>query len=1201
MGEPEDLNRSCAEARFQALFELLPDGVVMIDPDTALPVAFNSVAHCQLGYSAEEFAQIPILRYEAIETQEQTRTRIERLLQTGRDDFETRHRRKDGTLIEVRVTVLTMSEVGRKYLLCVFRDISEMRLAQEELRIKARLLDDAQRIGRVGSWELELATHRVSWSEEIYSLLEIDRDGSKASYDAFSDVIHPDDRTCVDQAYEQSLRDRQPYEITLRLRMVDGRIKWVRGHCYTEFDSEGRPLRSFGTVQDITEQHESQMALQRLNADLERHVELRTAELRTAKEVAEDANRAKSRFLASMSHELRTPLNAILGYAQLMERDERASAMQRQNAGDIRCAGEHLLGLVNDILDLARIEAGRLNLHLEPVDISRVLAQCQSENSRLAAACGINLEITASCMGQSVQADKLRLLQILNNLISNAIKYNRVGGRVQVMCVTVASGRLEIAISDTGPGLSPEQQRQLFQPFNRLGAEMSRTEGTGIGLVISRQLVEAMGGTIRVESNEGNGSTFCIELPSWTDMASVAVSPVPTMPVMTTTTDGYRVLVAEDYGPNQALLRQQLSRLGCVVKIVADGAAAIEQWKSGNYELIFTDINMPVMDGLELARAVRLRENISGSHTPIIGITADAVTDELCRCRAAGMDDLLAKPLTLDDLRGILERWKKGAEQCSTPNAPLGDTPVLALDRLHAVLGGADPKQAKSVVNSFLQAAADGLAKLTETTATSLIAQEMHRQKSAARAVGAIRYALLAERLEQKAVSGAVESIGDALAALHAVLAEVRKMATMADFNAAVVPEIWNGRVPSTVTAALIVDDDPVLLQQMEVLLRNLGVARIDTANSGCEALVHLGKFSPPLLVCDLNMPEMDGVEFTRRLAELGYDGGVILLSGEDERTLQTVERLLREHGLHVLGRLHKPTNAEELLPLLEHFHATKSDQHRGSRKIYTADELSTAIRERQLVNHYQPKVCFATGAVEGVEALVRWSHPQDGLVFPDQFIGLAEEHGLIDELTHQVLDMALTQAGAWRSQGLRMNMAVNLSMDNLNKLDLPDRIVRQAWAAGVEPEDVTLEITESRLMGDARTALDILARLRLKRFCLSIDDFGTGHSSLSQLRDIPFTQIKVDRGFVTDAWRDEIRRAIYDASLKMARQLNMEMVAEGVEDRADWDFLRCSGCHFAQGWFIAKPMPAAALSVWIKSWQGRLRDEPGLCGGSNV
>ncbi len=392
----------------------------------------------------------------------------------------------------------------------------------------------------------------------------------------------------------------------------------------------------------------------------------------------------------------------------------------------------------------------------------------------------------------------------------------------------------------------------------------------------------------------------------------------------------------------------------------------------------------------------------------------------------------------------------------------------------------------------------------------------------------------------------------------------------------------------------LVLDDEPFMLKLLARMLTNLGYAQVSTCDNGHAALERVDDSdrSPNLILLDLNMPQMDGVEFARRLVEHHYAGALILVSGEDERMQQSVEKLVRAHKIPVLGHLHKPASPEGLAVLLEKWTAPTQDDSSGApkknstKKIYTADEVRAAIANGELVNYYQPKVVIATGEVVGAESLVRWQHPQDGMVFPDQFIGVAEANGLIDDLTRVVLDNALAQIRRWEESGLKLRVSINVSMDNLASLDFADFVAAQVAAAGVSPQSVVLEVTESQLMRDARAPLEILTRLRLKRFKLSIDDFGTGNSSLAQLRDIPFDELKIDQSFVHGAWANDTLRALFDSSLSLAKQLGMETVAEGVEDRADWDFLRRTECDLAQGYFIARPMPAGDLSAWIQSWQ---------------
>lgn len=386
----------------------------------------------------------------------------------------------------------------------------------------------------------------------------------------------------------------------------------------------------------------------------------------------------------------------------------------------------------------------------------------------------------------------------------------------------------------------------------------------------------------------------------------------------------------------------------------------------------------------------------------------------------------------------------------------------------------------------------------------------------------------------------------------------------------------------------LVLDDEPFMLKLLERMLANSGYISVSTCDSGRAALEMIGSpvDSPNLILLDINMPEMDGLEFVRHLVERHYTGSIILVSGEDERMQQAAEKLARAHKITVLGHLHKPASLEGLVELIEKWAATSQNGPSAENKVYGADELRAAIVNGELVNYYQPKVWMHTGRVVGVETLVRWRHPRDGIVLPEQFISVAEGHGLIDDLTRVVLTGAFAQFKLWQESGLMLRMAVNLSMDNLASLVFLDEVVGLAVNAGVPPQMVELEVTETRLMEDLRTPLEILTRLRLKRFRLSIDDFGIGNSSLAQLRDLPFDELKIDQSFVHGACGNEKLQTMFDSCLRLARQLGMEIVAEGVEDQADWDFVRKAGCDIAQGHFIAKAMPAADLPAWIQSWQ---------------
>lgn len=388
----------------------------------------------------------------------------------------------------------------------------------------------------------------------------------------------------------------------------------------------------------------------------------------------------------------------------------------------------------------------------------------------------------------------------------------------------------------------------------------------------------------------------------------------------------------------------------------------------------------------------------------------------------------------------------------------------------------------------------------------------------------------------------------------------------------------------------LLIDDEPFEVKLLARQLQLLGCADVVSCDGAEPAMAALQADAESfgLVFCDLQMPGVDGVQFMRHLAQTGYQGSLVLVSGEDGRILQAAQKLAQAHQIHVLAALAKPVSLEQLQKVLAAAESRKATVAKRKARAFSPKELKQAIDGGELVNHYQPKIDMASARPVGAEALVRWQHPTAGLVFPDEFVPLAEKCGLIDDLTRAVLAMALRQARAWRNAGHDLQIAVNVSMDNLAALEFPEVVVSMLDEAGVAPSALVLEVTESRLMKDVRASLDILARLRLKHIGLAIDDFGTGHSSLLQLRDIPFDELKMDRGFVNGAAEEPALRAIVEGTLAIARQLGLKTVAEGVETRADWDMLRELGCNVVQGYFVAKPMPGLDIPAWTLAWNAR-------------
>ena len=386
--------------------------------------------------------------------------------------------------------------------------------------------------------------------------------------------------------------------------------------------------------------------------------------------------------------------------------------------------------------------------------------------------------------------------------------------------------------------------------------------------------------------------------------------------------------------------------------------------------------------------------------------------------------------------------------------------------------------------------------------------------------------------------------------------------------------------------SVLVVDDDPVVLMQMTQMLRGLGVREVLTARNGVEAMHLVGRRRQAIdvVVCDLNMPEMDGVEMIRRFGQSNFGGALILMSGADEQILSTVGKLASLQGLAVLGQIHKPVTPQAMSDLLRKTLVAPVNRpavRPGA--VLTPEAIRDGIALGEFLVWLQPKVDAVTLLPIGVEALARWRLQDGSYVPPDVFIVMAERSGLIAELSGVLVAQALTDGARLHAAGFPLKIAINLSALWLDDLSLPDLMLQSVDAVGLAPADIILEVTETGVTKDVAVALDVLSRLRLKGFGLSIDDFGIGYSSFEQLGRIPFTEMKIDRSFVNRGVRDAAARAILESSMAMAQKLNLRTVAEGVETQAELDLMRDLGCGSIQGYLIAHPMPVAELVAWLE------------------
>lgn len=470
--------------------------------------------------------------------------------------------------------------------------------------------------------------HRINASWEATLGYDIDQLTSRP----FLDFVHPDDHALTVAAFEALIVGQDVLSFENRYLARDGSVRWLQWSA--------RAAREESVIQavarDVTDSRTA------------------AAELARATEEAERANRAKSEFVSRMSHELRTPMNAVLGFAQLLERDERLSADQRESVHYISSGGRHLLQLIDEVLDVARIEAGRLPLSPEPVNVCDLLEDAVALVAPLAAERQIAVTVDGDDCSRHVRADRQRLKQVILNLLSNAVKYNRHAGTIRISCRPVEGDHLRISVADTGPGIEGAHLDRLFVPFERLGADESSVEGTGIGLALSKGLVEAMGGSIGVESRTGEGSTFWIEFQRVDDPLDRLES-VPTafgQDLISSSVGS--VLCIEDNVANVKLIERILrDRPGLRLLTAMEGRMGLDLARLHQPDLIVLDLHLPDMPGREVLD--ELLTTPETRHIPVVVVSADATNGQARRLLAAGATAYLGKPFDIRELVSLID------------------------------------------------------------------------------------------------------------------------------------------------------------------------------------------------------------------------------------------------------------------------------------------------------------------------------------------------------------------------------------------------------------------------------------------------------------------------------------------------------------------------------------------------------------------
>ncbi len=532
-------------------------------------------------------------------------------------------------------------------------DVTDRKAAEQLRRERETVLLQAQRLAKLGSWRWSSATRQSEWSEETCRLFGIGSAHRFVDDADFMGFVHPDDRDRVMQMHLDALAGLQPYDVEYRAVTPAGKLHTLHARAEVVRDGASDTVTMVGTLLDITERVAAEAELTRHRDHLEKLVEERTHELIAARDAAEQANRAKGEFLSSMSHELRTPMNAILGFSQLLELDRGLDTRAAGYVREILRAGHHLLTLINEVLDLARIESGRMSLSPEALPLADLVQEAETLVRPLAQQRKVTLTVEP-LHGLVVRADRLRLKQVLLNLLSNAVKYNRAEGSVQLRAQVRDMFTVRISVLDTGIGIAAQHLPQLFQPFSRVGG--SSAEGTGIGLSISERLVRLMGGQIGVHSEPGVGSEFWVDLPS-DHLAeappprdsAVAGAPAPRPGRQA------RVLYVEDNPANLKLVEMIVQRhAGVELQMAPSGSLGLDLARAGRPDLLLLDIHLPDIDGYQVL--ARLRADPATRHLPVVAVTAQAMPDDVKRVLAAGFDGYLTKPLDLARFDALLER-----------------------------------------------------------------------------------------------------------------------------------------------------------------------------------------------------------------------------------------------------------------------------------------------------------------------------------------------------------------------------------------------------------------------------------------------------------------------------------------------------------------------------------------------------------------
>ena len=614
-----------SESQFSVAMEHSPIGTALLSLEGAWLWA-NAELRDLLGYSQSELAGMTFQDVTHPDDLEGDLRLVEQLVagELRSYSMEKRYIHKNGHEVPAQLTVaLVRDDVSEEplYFISQIQDITAKLAAGAEREHLVERVSLATRTAQVGIWELDIGSNAIAWDAVMFELYG-ETPTDVVTLATFDSYLHPDDRIRVGEEISAAVAGA-PFDTQFRIIRSDGELRHIRALATVLQKGPDQPCRMIGTNWDVSDA----LRLQ---------------------EEALAASRAKSQFLATMSHEIRTPLNGVLGMAQAMAGSE-LSEVQRQRLQVLKDSGKALLGILNDVLDLSKVEAGKVELEEIDFDLEQLLHRACAPYIALSLGSDVTLQIEAQEIMGCYRGDPTRVQQVITNLVANAVKFTS-SGKITVAGRAV-SGGVELSVADSGVGIASDALPHIFAPFAQADASMTRRYGgSGLGLTIVRELVELMGGEVTIESELGKGSCFRVRLP----LARQTPSQHGTLTAQTDDVEfdrPIRVLAAEDNHVNRFVLQTLLNQFGIEPTITADGKEALDAWRSADWDVILMDMQMPVMDGLQATRAIRSEEiELKRARTPILALTANAMPHQVADCLESGMDALVAKPIDVSAL-----------------------------------------------------------------------------------------------------------------------------------------------------------------------------------------------------------------------------------------------------------------------------------------------------------------------------------------------------------------------------------------------------------------------------------------------------------------------------------------------------------------------------------------------------------------------